>query len=772
MTDPSGSLDRRAPNGPLARIDETLPARRVDEVRLNSRLDADDDDTIDLREYWSILVRRRWTVLGVLIAVVVVTILATFLTTPIYRGTLLLQIDREEGKVLEYQTVAPEDARNANDFYQTQYELLQSRSLARRVIDQLGLKGGEEDDGGFFSDLTRAVKGGIAGLVGRGEGAQSADAGAAAANEENAFLANLTIEPVRNSRLVRVHYESPNPVEAAAVANAVADNYINTNLERRFDASAYAKSFLEERLQQVRANLEDSEQRLIAYARDREIVDLDDRLSVLLQQLRELNTELTKAQAERIAAEAEYNEMVAGGVVANSAKVLGSPVIASLKERKADLEGQYQDGLKVFKPGYPSMQQLQRQIADVDQAIRQEANAIAESIKALYQAKIRQEATLMLRLQEVKEEVLALQDRSTDYQTLKREVETNRELYDGLLQRMKEIGVVAGIGTNNVSIVDRAQVPPSPYKPSLAKNLALAIALGLFGGVGLAFLFETLDDTIKTGDDVERRLGAPVLGVFPLADEVEEDGAIGSVALRAARDPKSHLAESARSLRTSLVFATSDGAPRLIHFTSAGPGEGKTTAAASTAIAFAQAGSKVLVIDCDLRNPSVHEVFTLGNSRGLTHYLAGDVKPADIAQPTAVPRLFAITSGPMPPNPVELLSGPKMLDLLRLATERFDHVVLDSPPVIGLADALVLANLARATVFVVHPGGTRKGAFEGAVKRLDAANARIIGAVLQKVGRSSSGYGYGYGYDYAYHYSYGGDAEKIAGVPATSQSAG
>jgi capsular exopolysaccharide synthesis family protein len=290
----------------------------------------------------------------------------------------------------------------------------------------------------------------------------------------------------------------------------------------------------------------------------------------------------------------------------------------------------------------------------------------------------------------------------------------------------------------------------------------MAIAIGLIAGVLLAFLFEQLDDTVKSSEDVESRVRAPVLGIIPMVSAKEMRIAGGDVALLAATDPKSPLAEAVRSLRTSLLFATTDGAPKIMHLTSAVPGEGKSTAAASIAITFAQAGSKVLLIDGDLRSPSLHRMFGLANARGLTNYLAGDTKPAEIAQPTQVTRLYAITSGPLPPNPVELLSSAKMLDLLNLSTERFDYVVLDGPPVIGLADALVLANLARGTLFVVDAGRTRFGAIEGAVKRLRAANTPILGAVIDRLGRAGGGYGYGYSYDYHYTYSYGSRDEGRA----------
>ncbi len=582
-------------------------------------------------------------------------------------------------------------------------------------------------------------------------------------NLEGALLGSLTIAPVRDSRLVNIQYDSPNPKEAAAVANAVAENFINMSLERRYEARTYAKKFLEERIVQIRANLEDSEQRLMAYAKEREIVNLDDKLGGVLKTLDAMNQSLVQAEAARIQTEAEYTGSLQGTGL-STLKVLDSEVIQTLKKRKGELELQYQENLKVYKPGYPKMQQIERQIEEIDQQIGKEIGAIRQAVKSDYAAKVQEQATLQARIRELKSEIMAMEDRSTDYQSLKREVDSNRQLYDGLLQRMKEVGVVAGITTNNISIVDRAQVPGAPYKPNLRKNVTMAIALGLIAGVLLAFLFEHMDDTVKSSEDVESRVRAPVLGVIPLvslkAYRITED----DVPLLAARDPKSPLAEAVRSVRTSLVFATTEGAPKIMHLTSAGPGEGKTTAAASVAITFAHAGSKVLLIDADLRAPSLHRALGLSNSLGLTNYLAGDTQPAEIAQPTQVTRLFAITSGPLPPNPVELLSSAKMLDLLSLSSERFDYVVLDGPPVIGLADALVLANLAKGTIFVVDAGRSRYGAIEGAIKRLRAANASILGAVTNRLRRPGHGYGYGYNYDYHYTYSYG-DGEEARALP-------
>jgi polysaccharide biosynthesis transport protein len=751
----------------LERAAQQQDLRRLGGLVAEPVPDAHDDDAIDLRRYWTVLLRRKWTIVAAVALALLVGLVTTYNATPMYRSTLLLQIEPQTDQFLEFQQKVslgePSSGwSSSGDYYQTQYELLKSASLARRVIDQLGLEAAQaprrEGTPSFLSEL-KSMAAGWMSQVGPQGGPDAPDASAPRKpNLEGALLGNLTIAPVRDSRLVHVQYDSPNPKEAAAVANAIGENFINMSLERRYEARSYAKRFLEERIQQVRASLEDSEQRLLAYAREREIVNLDDKLGGIMKTLDAMNQSLVQAEAGRIQAEAEYTGALQGTGPA-TLKILDSAVIQELKKRKGELDLKYQEDLKVYKPGYPAMQQLRSQIAEIDQQIDKEIGSIRDAVKAEYQSKVREQATLQARVRELKSEILALQDGSTDYQGLKREVDTNRQLYDGLLQRMKEVGVVAGISTNNISIVDRAQVPGAPFKPSLKKNLTMSLTIGLILGVLLAFLFEQLDDTVKSSEDVESRVHAPVLGILPMVSGKEARSAGGDVALLAANDPKSPLAEAARSLRTSLLFATTEGAPKILHLTSAMPGEGKTTAAASVAITFAQAGSKVLLIDGDLRSPSVHSVFGLTNSRGLTNYLAGDTKPVEIAQPTQVARLFVITSGPLPPNPVELLSSAKMLDLLSLSSERFDYVVLDGPPVIGLADALVLANLARGTLFVVDAGRTRFGAIEGAVKRLRGANAPILGAVIDRMARAGHGYGYGYGYDYHYHYSYGGRDE-------------
>lgn len=722
--------------------------------------DSLEDESIDIRRYWHMLLRRKWILVAAMVLALVIGFVQTYRTTPVYRANLLLHIEPKNVRFLEYQEDVELGASQSDkDYYQTQYELLKSHNLASRVIERLGLdarSGAQQSSNpSAFAQLSAGLRRLLGGEPeGQSSRANTESSQSSGSNLEDALLSRLSVSPVRSSQLVRLGYVSTNPNEAARILNAWAESFVNMTLERRYEATVYAERFLKERIQQVRANLEDSEAKLVAYAKDRKIFDLDDRLGSTKQTLAAFRSALTSVQAETIRAEAAA---AAARKEAGPAtlRMLDSGVIEQLKQRKVDLQIEYRQLLNLYSPDFPDVEQLQQQINEIDQQIAQEVALIREALAQEYQAKRREQSALQTEVDALEEQLLALQDRNTDYQTLKRDVETNRQLYDGLVQRMKEVGVVAGISANNISIVDPARVPRSPFKPSLRSNLTKALMLGLVLGVVVIFLVEHIDDTIKTSEDVETRLHAPVLGVIPYASPRAYGIEDLEVPLLSALDPQSPVAEAVRSLRTQLLFATAEGAPKVMHLTSAGPGEGKTTVATSIAIAFAQAGAKVLLIDADLRAPSLHRVFELPNSVGLTNYLAGTTQPADIAQPTATKRLFAIPSGPLPPNPVELLSSTKMGELIALAAERFDYVLLDGPPVIGLADALVLANLARGTIFVADAENTRYGAMEGAVKRLKAAHASLIGAVIDRLGKVGSGYGYGYSYEYQYTYHYG-----------------
>jgi len=713
------------------------------------------ENEIDLLDYWRVLLKRKWMIIAFLFVIVIATITTTSFITPIYQASLTLQIERIQPRVLQYQSVESEDIYGFlayQAFYKTQYELLQSHSLAQRVIDQLALTknssfvGENEQKVSIVRTFVDWMKEAF------GKQPNDQELKKQEPNFTKLFLSALKVEPIRDSRLVKIHYESPDPELAAQIVNTLANAFIDMNLERRYEATSYARNFLQERLEQIKARLEDTERELAAYADREQIINLDKNQSISTHKLAEINSALATAEANRIAAEANYLQMKRTRGQGLS-KILESRVIQELKQLKAELEAEYQEALKLYKPAYPKMRQLASRIAEVQKEINQEINNIRSAVESDYEAAQASESMLRARLKETKNEVLALQKRSIQYNILKREVDTNRQLYEGLLQRFKEVGIAGGVGVNNISIVDKADTPSSPFKPNLALNGMLAVVFGLFGGIALAFVVESTDETINQADDFEKILGMPSLGLIP---EIKEARVLNkgneTIATTIQRDPRSGFAEAYRSLRTALQFSTPTGPPKILAITSSVQNEGKSTTALSLAITFAQTGKKVLLIDSDLRKPSLHRSVQIDNTCGLTHYLAGDAKPVDIAQPVLLPNLFVIPAGPLPPNPAELLSTTKMLSLLALATEKFDQVILDCPPVLGLADALILGNMAESIILVVEAHSTHRSAVQNASKRLRVARTRLLGGILTKLEvRNSS-------YDYYHSYYYGGDS--------------
>ena len=694
-----------------------------------------------LREYWEVILRRRWTVLTSFAIVLVAMMTATFLTTKIYRATLTLQIEQQESKTAVLgAAAAPNEMAyfDSQNFYQTQYELLKSDALAQRVIEQLNLVAPSQAANKSRSWLDIFKKD------------DDKEDDATPAEAETGLMAGLpgalTVAPVRNSQLARVHFDSPDPQMAARIANEIAVAFIKLNLERRMEATSYARTFLQERLAQIKVKLEDSEKELNAFMRKEGIVKPDDKQqSPDSQVLGEFTTALAKAQGERIRAETLYQQAKAGDTATLHA-VVNNKLIAEYKTRLSKLEGDYQEGLKTYKPGYPKMQQLESQIKELQARINQESKGALGGLKANYEAALSQEQQIATKLKESKQTVLGGQDSNFQYNLFKREVDTNRQLYDSLLQRYKEIGVAGGVGINNITVVNKAKVPKFPIKPNLMLNLMIAIALGLGVGIGLALLLEHLDDTIKLPEDMEKRLGLPVLGIIPstkVAAGVE-------LALSENADLSSPFAEAYRSLRTTLQFSTPEGMPKVLLVTSTAVGEGKSTTALSLATHITQTGKTVLLIDCDLRKASLHKKLGIGNDSGLTNYLAGDAQPVNITRGCQIPHLFLIPSGPLPPNPAELLGSAKMVALLNLAAEKFDQVIIDGPPVLGLADAPILGSLAEATMLVAECGVTSRQFAQGAVKRLRSTRTRLVGGVLTKVDTRNRSYGY-----HGYYYQYG-----------------
>ena len=701
-------------------------------------------DSFDLAVYWRLALKYRFLILGVFIAAVIGGTVITLLTTPLYTATATLQIDREAARVLNVDDAAPRESMiQGEEFFQTQYGLLRSRSLAERVIEAEGLDTSDAFLEAMGVTPPDAGKGGVARSVAERRKMVL-----------DAVQENLGIAPVRGSRLVTISFDSPNPQLSAQVANAFAENFIQSNLDRKFESSSYARQFLEDLISQTKTKLEDSERQLVAYATQQEIINVDDggsdpgrSQSLASNNLVSLNGALAQARAARVGAEEKWRQASAAPLM-SLRDVFDNPAIQRMAQERATLQGQYQQNLTRYRPEFPEMLQTKAQIDELDRQINSMARSIRDSIRGQYVVAANEERALERQVNRLKTDVLDLRDRTIQYNILQREVDTSRTLYDGLLQRYKEVGVTGGVTTNNISIVDRADPPSRPSSPKLLINLALAMFMGLGLGVLAALVLEALDESLATPDDVEAKLGVPVLGAIPLLGKGETPAA-------ALANLRSAFSEAYYSLRTALQFSTPDGAPGSLLITSSRPAEGKSTTSFALAQNFARGGKRVLLVDGDLRNPSMHRLVGVDNERGMSNLLSGSADLDAVVHKTGIDNLSFVSCGPLPPNPAELLGGDRIRSFLDEALTRFDHVIIDGPPILGFADAPILAANVGGTLFVLESKGTRRGQARGAMRRLKMGSARLLGVVLTKFNARTTSYG---GYDYSYDYNYGAQA--------------
>jgi capsular exopolysaccharide synthesis family protein len=618
--------------------------------------------------------------------------------------------------------------------------------MAERVASALKLG----EDASFFQPREFSILGFLKGLLFSSRPAaknisKKVNYQAAAAG---VVLANRAVHPVIGSRLVDISYSDPDPARAQSIAEAFGDAFITSNLDKRFEANSYAKVFLEDQLKQLKLRLEDSERVLLDFGQKEEIVQVNDKQSIAETNLASASTALDTLVAERMRNEELWKQLESAKTI-DLPQLLTNAVIQGLQAKRSALQIEYQEKLETFQPSYPAMIQLSSQIADIDRQLAAQVNTLKASYKAAYNASLEQETEMKNRIENLKQDVLDLQKRSIQYNILKREVDTNQSLYNGLLQRYKEVDIAGGVGANNIFIVDKAMLPGGPSSPNMQHALFVAFSLGLAGALGLAFVLERLDDTLRSPEEVERALGYVTLGIIPKVG-------LGTTFEAELADPRSHMSEAYRSLGTALQLSTEQGLPKTILVTSAGPSEGKSTTCLCLARHFANIGHKVLLVDADLRKPSLHTKLKLENAVGLSNYLTGAALPPELLQKTDVSNLAFIASGPLPPNAADLLGSSRLLSLFSVGLEIFDLIIVDSPPVMGLADAPLLSSAAAATIFVVGAGQVRARLIRAAVKRLQFSRASLIGAVITRFdARSSYGYGYGYGYGNGYGYGYG-----------------
>ncbi len=706
---------------------------------------ADDPSVIDLRAYWLVLLKRRFQILGVALAIVAAALIMTLVTPSIYRATAILQIDSEQMQIMQVQGITPVQGGYDMDYYNTQYELLKSRALAERVAEDMNLAGSDIFQRLQTPPLSQRLRqmlrlGTPSPAVAAGKnGAQSSSNTQASDLRDAAglVLGGLLITPVRNTHLVRINYDSAIPSFSAKVANAVADGFIASSLDRQLGASSYAKKYLEDQLAQLTSRLEDSERALVELAQKEKIVPTATGSSLVGQNLLDLNASLAKAQDQRIRAESRWNQAKAAGDGALPADMLNNDtVLRGLQDNLGKIQADYQDKLQTFKADYPTMLALKGQIDAVKDQIKVALANIRASVRAEYDAAAAQEKMLVAELSSLRTQALEVDSRSIQYNILKRDADTNRQLYAALLQRYKEVGMAGGVKASNLSIVDRAEVPTGRFAPSLSRNLEAGAMIGLMLGVMLALVLEHLDDTLKTPEDVEKHLHLAVLGIIPRLSKQTPDAAL--------KDPRSSFSESYRSLRTALQFSTDRGVPKILLITSPAANEGKSTTALTLARNFAQLGKRVLLIEGDLRRPSLAKTMGISAGTGLSNLLAGAATAAQATMKTNDERIDIMVSGPPPPSPTELLAGPKLVSLLLTSAEKYDQVIIDGPPVLGIADAPILANASTGTLLVIRSRVTKIASAQSAMRRLKTTRARLIGALLAQHEARTGGYGYYY----------------------------
>lgn len=737
------------------------------------------ENEISLRDIWRLIVKHKWLLITITVLGLLLALLVSFLKTPIYQASTTVQIGQRAPRVVQFKNDIEQGQESGDERMNlaTQIEILGSRNLAERVINELSLGKQNTANAGLpqsgesalasaassSADVDKAKPVGFVAML-QSQVAETyeklskpAQASEEKLNQEEVLLAfkkAVWIEPVKNSRMVRIRAENASPVLAARIANAMSQSFIALTLERRLESSSYAKTFLNEQLKLTKAKLEESELKLHSYTRSNNILTLDEKTNVNNQTFTDYSAALAKAVQERIKFESEYDSIKTSPD--NSRQVLENKTVQVYKEQRAKLDADYQDNAKVYKDSFPKMQQLRARINDLDEKIKLEIASVLASVQAQLSMAKQQETLISARLKQTRGEILSGQDNSIPLNMLKRDVDTSRQLYDGLLQQVKEVGVVGGVESNNIQVVDKAEAPLFPFKPNLLLNSAMGTLAGLMLGLALIFLIESLDDTIKFTDEVEKLLNLPLMGVIP---KTKERANLASVALLTQEDPRGHLAEAYRSLRTAMQFSTAEGAPKRLLVTSTTKSEGKSTTSLALAISFAQLGGRVLLIDADMRKPTVHKLVSVKNDSGLSNYLAGQQTIASLLRETSIPGLTVMTAGPIPPNPVDLLTGPRFGELLDALQSAYHQIIIDSPPVLGIADAVVLGNQIPSVLYVAQASSTRKNLIKDALRRLRLAGIVPRGVVLTKTSTQNNA-----DYSYENYYGYGAEvpvAEKL-----------
>ncbi len=750
------------------RHDEALPPEPLyrngaQSLELQQVVDIQTEEVPHLLDYWAVIKKRRWVVISCLVVVFATVAIGTLKERPIYQGKVLVEIDPEAPNVVNFKEVVSPTPVDIDAYLETQYKILKSRSLADRVVSDLQLYREPE----FYRSYQ------LFGLIQHtpeklpSPSLPDADTNADYYLNSIARVQNsVGVTPVRRSNLVELTFDSYSPETAAAVANKVAQDYINQNFDVKWQETMDASNWLKQKLTSLQQTLDESQRDLQAYAQSHDILYITDKQNLASAQMEQLLNEYSAAQGDLYQKEALYS-LVKKGKVEDLPGVLDNLLVQSLTEKLANDESEYALQSARVKAAYPEARAERKEMARLQQDIDQSKLHIIHNIVDNYNSAKHRVNYLAKAIDEQKKVMNDQSKKLVQYNILKEAVDSNKELYEGMLERMKEAQVSAGLRASNIRIVDGAIVPKGPVKPRIPLNLAIGFVLGAALGIGVAFFQEYLDKTLKTSDDVERLVRLPSLGILPKfalnghAEHSENGEALvpvhtnGNGHLAPGVQTAPEVAEAFRSLRTSILLSASP-VPKLLLITSALPSEGKTTTAVNLGATLASLNANVVIVDCDMRRPACHRSTGVENKPGFVQCLTGHSQLQEaILQVPGVPHLNVIPCGPIPPNPAEVLSSRMTGELLRKLQRDFEFVLVDSPPILSVADSRILATLTDAAILVTRAHSTPYDVVRRARSLLYGANARILGIALNDVDLSKDGeayvggnYGYGYGYGY------------------------
>ena len=707
-------------NLPASAHDTAIPLSNIQMI--DASVSSEPKRELSLSELFSIIGRRKWLLIFSIVLALFVALMFTLSAKSTYRANATIQIERQGVEVVKFGKVEHlgGEVDSLNDpFFRTRYETLKSRQLLSKVIAETNLY---DSLTGLHEKPTLVEEALIF------FGVPKKPKPIIVEDYPKLLLEKLLVQPIDKTHLVEVYYEGRSPEEAKNVVTSLVDNFIKSQLDSRSETGDFAKSFLNKQVEEARERLRISEEKLVAYSNDKGILNIDENQTRHVTKLNELNAALVHAEVARSVAESKYREMQSNG---NATSTLTNPVIVGLKSRLVDLEGQYQEKLRLFKPTYPDMRRLNQQIVGVRNKLNRELQlikgAVNSSFKSNYLAAKAQERRLRSELSRFNKKLKTLQDSGVDYNKYKREVESNARLYKNLLQRVEEVSIASSVNTSSIKVVDPAVTPVEKYRPKPSLNMIVGLLSGLFLGLGLVFLREALDQSVRSTEDLQRITGLPVLGLVPKPKKISSK----EMAMATVLKPSAVFSEAYRVLSANVRFTLPRERGNILLVTSSSPNEGKTTTACNMACAYAQMGIKVLLIDADLRKPSVAEKMKIYNKRGLSNFLGKDEGLLEVTQQIkGVNGLYVIPSGSYDGNTMGLLSSERMQFLIAQAEQKFDFIIIDSPPVTGFADTLILSSLVSSTLIVVDEAKLQVSKIRYTLEQLMRIKSTVVGFLL------------------------------------------